>query len=148
MKLKMGRPTMPKGTAKAVLFAVKMAANDADEIDRAVEQTGQDKPEWMRNALLAEAKNPPVFFKSKWKLEELDGKTVEFKLTAPTYWVEGLGKFQVLENNRGEIKIDIIVKKHETPFKITENRYHLYKQTADKIRIHPNQKSANFRLSA
>src|ERR1035437_6330873 len=114
-----------------------MAASDADEIDRAVDQTGQDKAEWMRNALLAEAKNPPVFFKSKWKLEELDGKTVEFKLTAPTYWVEGLGKFQVLENNRGEIKIDIIVKKHETPFKITENRYHLYKQTADKIRIHP-----------
>jgi hypothetical protein len=32
MKNKMGRPKLPKGTANSVLFAVKIAANEADKI--------------------------------------------------------------------------------------------------------------------
>jgi hypothetical protein len=35
MKTKMGRPKMPKGTAKAVLFAVKIAANEVEKIQMA-----------------------------------------------------------------------------------------------------------------
>jgi hypothetical protein len=46
------------------------------------------------------------------------------------------------------LKIDIIVSKYETPFRITENRYHLYQKTADKIQFHPDPKVADFRLSA
>jgi hypothetical protein len=52
MKTKMGRPKLPKGTAKAVLFAVKVAANEADKIQRAIDKSGLNKPDWARNALL------------------------------------------------------------------------------------------------
>jgi len=48
----MGRPKMPRGTAKAVLFAVKIAANEADRIQRAIDKSGLKKPDWARNALL------------------------------------------------------------------------------------------------
>lgn len=55
MKTKMGRPKLPKGTAKGVLFAVKVAANEADKINQAIKRSGQTKPDWARNALLAAA---------------------------------------------------------------------------------------------
>lgn len=51
----MGRPKLPKGTAKGVLFAVKVAANEADKINQAIKRSGQTKPDWARNALLAAA---------------------------------------------------------------------------------------------
>jgi hypothetical protein len=52
MKTKMGRPKMPKGTAKAVLFAVKIAANEADKIEHAIKKSGMARPDWARNALI------------------------------------------------------------------------------------------------
>jgi hypothetical protein len=52
MKNKMGRPKMPKGTAKAVLFAVRIAANEADKIQHAIKKSGLTKPDWARNALI------------------------------------------------------------------------------------------------
>jgi hypothetical protein len=55
MKKKMGRPPLPKGTAKGVLFAVKIAANEADKIQSAIKRSGLKKPEWARNALLSAA---------------------------------------------------------------------------------------------
>lgn len=57
MKTKMGRPKLPKGTAKGVLFAVKIAATEADKINQAIERSGLTKPDWARNALLAAAGN-------------------------------------------------------------------------------------------
>ena len=52
MKTKMGRPKMAKGTAKAVLFAVKIAANEADKNQTAIRKSGLTKPDWARNALI------------------------------------------------------------------------------------------------
>lgn len=52
----MGRPKLPKGTAKGVLFAVKLAANEAEKINQAIERSGLAKPDWARNVLLAAAK--------------------------------------------------------------------------------------------
>jgi hypothetical protein len=57
MKTKMGRPKMPKGTANSVLFAVRIAANEADAIRSAIKKSGLKKPEWARNALISAAKN-------------------------------------------------------------------------------------------
>lgn len=56
MKKKMGRPTLPKGTANTVLFAVKIAANEADKIQRAIKKSGLKKPDWARNALIKAAR--------------------------------------------------------------------------------------------
>lgn len=52
MKPKMGRPKLPKGTANTVLFAVKIAANEADKINAAIKKSGLKKPEWARQALI------------------------------------------------------------------------------------------------
>jgi hypothetical protein len=56
MKTKMGRPKMPKGTAKAVLFAIRIAANEAQKINEAVKKSGMKRPEWARNALINAAR--------------------------------------------------------------------------------------------
>jgi hypothetical protein len=52
MKTKMGRPKLPKGTANSVLFAVRVAANEADKIQAAIKRSGLTKPDWARNALV------------------------------------------------------------------------------------------------
>jgi hypothetical protein len=52
MKTKMGRPKLPKGTAKGVLFAVRVAANEAERIHQAIRKSGLSKPDWARNALI------------------------------------------------------------------------------------------------
>jgi hypothetical protein len=52
MKTKMGRPKMPKGTANTVLFAVKIAATEAEKIQGAIKKSGLTKPDWARNALI------------------------------------------------------------------------------------------------
>jgi hypothetical protein len=52
MKTKMGRPKMPKGTANSVLFAIRIAANEAQKINDAVKKSGMKRPEWARNALI------------------------------------------------------------------------------------------------
>jgi hypothetical protein len=45
---KMGRPKLEKGTANKVLFAVKIAANEAQKIHAAIQKSGMTKPEWAR----------------------------------------------------------------------------------------------------
>jgi hypothetical protein len=52
----LGRPAMPQGTANTVLFAFKIAANDAEQIDKAIKRSGLTKPEWARQKLLAAAR--------------------------------------------------------------------------------------------
>lgn len=46
---------MPKGTAKGVLFAVRVAQVEADRIAQAIKRSGIPKPEWARQALLKAA---------------------------------------------------------------------------------------------
>ena len=60
MKTKMGRPKMPKGTANTVLFAFKIAANEAEVIQSAVKRSGMSKPEWARKTLLSAAERETV----------------------------------------------------------------------------------------
>jgi hypothetical protein len=55
MKTKMGRPKLPKGTANSVLFAVRIAAQEAERIQAAIRKSGMKKPEWARKALIKAA---------------------------------------------------------------------------------------------
>lgn len=52
MKKKMGRPKLPNGTANTVLFAVKIAANEAERIHAAIRKSGLSRPQWARKALI------------------------------------------------------------------------------------------------
>ena len=51
----MGRPAMPKGTAKGVLFAVRVAEIEAEKIQAAIRKSGMSKPDWGRHALIQAA---------------------------------------------------------------------------------------------
>jgi hypothetical protein len=53
MKPKMGRPKLPKGEAKGVLYAARVSHDDAKRIDSAIARSGKGKPEWLRTALLS-----------------------------------------------------------------------------------------------
>jgi hypothetical protein len=52
MKKKMGRPMLPKGIAKGVVFSVRVAANEAGKIQAAIRKSDLPKPDWARNALI------------------------------------------------------------------------------------------------
>jgi len=48
----MGRPKLPKGTSNSVLFAIRIAQNEAERIQTAIKRSGLSKPEWARSALI------------------------------------------------------------------------------------------------
>jgi hypothetical protein len=83
------------------------------------------------------------YYKSKWKREDLDEKTVQFTLTAPTFWVEGVGVFRIHVD--GElISVDIVV---SHPREGYDNIYHLFlAELADRVEPHPDRSVADFRL--
>ena len=148
MKPKLGRPEMPKGKANNELINLRLSGEIAKAIDDAVDNAGEKKPDWMRNALRKEAGNSPVWVTSKWKSEELHGKSVEFTLTAPDHYIKGRGEFIVIGNPLGLWRIDIVVTVDVNPNKKTDYIYHLYQQTADKIKPNPNPEKADFLLLA
>jgi hypothetical protein len=146
MKNNLGRPRIGKEAEKSEFISARLTQSEAKPVATSAKSSHQSKSDWVRNAVISEVRVPPVWIKSKWKAQELDGKLVEFKLTAPKFWVEGVGKFLVRENPKGEIAIDICVFKHEGPHQIAETRYYLFQQTADKIEINPKPEIAPFRL--
>jgi hypothetical protein len=146
MSKKMGRPRLPKGQAKGVQIGVRFNPKDDKQIDRRVVESGQTKADWVRNAAVAETKVPPVWIKSKWTWEDLRDKTVEFRLIAPRFQVEGMGKFLVRINPAGELAVEICAIESATRSEIVESRFYLFQQVADKIERHPNPAVAAFRL--
>jgi hypothetical protein len=55
MKSKRGRPKLPKGESKGVLFAVRVSTPEAQQIHGAIKRSGLSKPDWHRRALLTAA---------------------------------------------------------------------------------------------
>ena len=87
------------------------------------------------------------YYKSKWKRKELDDKTIQFRLTAPTFWVEGIGILRV-HVYQERLAIDIVVS-HPKEKEGFDNLYHLFDAIlADKIELHPDKSVADFRLLA
>ena len=86
-----------------------------------------------------------IYYKSKWRFEDLNEKSVRFTLTAPAFWVEGVGIFCV--HIRGDtVSIDIAVRHPREGF---TNLYHIFDGSlADKIEPHPDKTAADFRLVA
>ena len=48
----MGRPTVPKSEAKTILRGALFARDEVKTVDRAITNSGQNKSEWIRNALI------------------------------------------------------------------------------------------------
>ena len=139
----MGRPELPKGQSKDIQVGVRFNSKIGQIIDQESAKLNQTKSDWIRNAAIEEVRMPPWWVKSKWKREDLDGKTVEFSLTDKGGKREGMGKFLVRENLSGKIAIYIL-----TRLNIAEIRYVLYQGAASKIERHPDLAVAEFRLLA
>jgi hypothetical protein len=57
MKKKMGRPRLSaKGVAVAV-FSVRLPPQEAQAVNAAIRASGQTRPNWLRDAILAAARN-------------------------------------------------------------------------------------------
>lgn len=84
-----------------------------------------------------------VYYPSKWSKKDLDDKTVQFVLSAPTYRAEGVGRFRV-HINGGLVSIDILVDHPEA--KCVNHHHILSPILADKIEPHPDKSVADFRF--
>jgi hypothetical protein len=143
MKNKMGRPTLPKGEAKDFQFGVRLNSEQQKTISRTVKDSGQSYPDFARSSMMTVAAKPPVWVKSKWKAEELNGNFIEFRLDSPKRLLWGVGKLAVHENARGEISVDIFI---DEPRKGISTRVWLAQDAVDRIELNPKSKTAKFRL--
>ena len=57
MKKKMGRPALPKNTARGVLIGARFSPGEAERVQNAVKESKQTKSEWIRTSLLTAAYN-------------------------------------------------------------------------------------------
>jgi hypothetical protein len=78
----------------------------------------------------------------RWTYEQLDDKSVEFRITYPNGFAEGIGLFLVRGNGVEKMAIDIIVSHVEEYY---TNHYHLTDSLAEEIEPHPDQSVAQFR---
>jgi uncharacterized protein (DUF1778 family) len=57
MNKKMGRPKLASGEARGEFISTRLTADEYQEIESAVKNSGRSKTEWVRNALLATARS-------------------------------------------------------------------------------------------
>lgn len=52
-RAKMGRPTLPEGKARAVVFTVRLSPEELESLRAAATRLGQPVTQWARESLLA-----------------------------------------------------------------------------------------------
>jgi hypothetical protein len=57
MTKKMGRPKLARGEARGKFFSTRVTNQEHAEIIQAIKRDGVKKPEWVRNALLSQARS-------------------------------------------------------------------------------------------
>ena len=83
----------------------------------------------------------------KWKKNELDGQTVEFRIIFPTWRTEGVGRFMVQGNGVQKMAIAIVVPHDEKGFdKAFDQVYRLTDERVEKIELNPDKAKGRFRL--
>jgi hypothetical protein len=63
-KNKMGRPPLPKGKAKKVVFAVKLSSEDSKALEASAKESGQTKSELIRERLLGRPQRPLHYYEN------------------------------------------------------------------------------------
>jgi len=56
MGRRMGRPPLPKGDAKDVVFTLRMSVAERDELATVAKRAGQPVTQWARSVLVASAR--------------------------------------------------------------------------------------------
>ena len=88
-----------------------------------------------------------IWTKSKWSYDDLNDKTVEFRIPARGGMVHGLGRFLVRRNPDGLLAGDATtdIEGRDWAERIF-TRYHLPQVAVDRIERHPDQSVAAFLL--
>jgi len=92
----------------------------------------------------------PIWTKSKWTKNDLDGQTVEFDLVEKKrgYGVHGIGEFVVSKNPAGLLFVQIeLILMGRNQWERVQVRYYLPQLYVDRIRKHPDQRVAAFQIS-
>jgi len=55
-KKKMGRPPLPEKEFRGEVFGVRLRPDEAREVQAAIRESKQAKPDWLRDALLSAAR--------------------------------------------------------------------------------------------
>jgi hypothetical protein len=85
--------------------------------------------------------------KSNWTEEQLERKSVEFRIRRETGIASGLGEFLVSENPDGLLSIDICTDTQGRNYaERIQTRFPLAQPDVDRILRHPNPKEAEFQL--
>jgi hypothetical protein len=90
----------------------------------------------------------PVWPHSKWTQDDLDGKTVRFRIPAKSHDVEGVGVFVLAPNSEGvpSVHIETDIKGGDREARI-QSRYCLPPEAVERISLHPDQTVAVFLLA-
>jgi hypothetical protein len=84
---------------------------------------------------------------SRWLAEELDKKTVEFRMPVVNEgMVEGLGKLWAIPCPNDLLSISVVVRQRHLDGSTSQIRVWLPQSGVDCIEFHPDQKIAQFRL--
>jgi len=88
----------------------------------------------------------PQWTKSKWTYEQLERKTVQFRIPANRCEVHGIGEFRVRQNPKGLLAVEISVDLLSTMFSRTDHLFSIPQAGVDAIELHADQAVAQFRL--
>src|SRR5215472_13993774 len=91
----------------------------------------------------------PIWVKSKWKVEEINDQTVEFRLVLKSGGTaSGFGKFWAtsLPPIDDLLSIQIVVEELLAPSKVRQTVFQISQMAAGNIELNPNHDVARFRL--
>lgn len=87
-----------------------------------------------------------IWTKSKWTLDQLDRKSVEFKIPTERGIISGTGEFWVRRNPEKLLAIEVSVTLAKSWAERIQYRFQIPQAGVDRIEAHPDQSTANFRL--
>jgi hypothetical protein len=88
-----------------------------------------------------------IWTKSKWNKDDLDNKTVEFRIPTQRGIEHGIGAFWVRQNPAGLLAIEVVTDVQGKDWlERIQTRFYLPQIGVDRIKRHPVQKVADFRL--
>lgn len=89
-----------------------------------------------------------IWTKSKWRKDDLDHKTVEFRIPTQRGIEHGIGEFLVRQNPAGLLAIEVVSDVRGTDWlERIQTRYYIPQVGVDRIERHSDRQVAEFQLA-
>jgi hypothetical protein len=143
-----GRPEVPENKAKTIMRGAMFGPDEVKAVDKAIEQSGQDKSKWIRDAALEKAQRK-IWGRSKFSKEELHDQLIDFELTSANGVIGGTGRIGARQNPKGEIAVDIFIDRQlDKDGKWVGYRIWIEGAGVSRIELNPKKGGSKFRLLA